>query len=389
MNALRKQLVVVAGTAPVPGETFIARDLEALRRNGWNIVCFGLDRRADAAGPAVGVSLKLAGALLRRLCTLWRRPQQALALLRAWRLVGRVANAARQADVILAHFAWLTADVAAVAAAVSGRPWICAVHAWDVFAHPHASLRAHLRGAAQVVACSEAARQAVVAAGYPEASIARVHHGLPLADYPCRAEQPETGRVIVAVGRLARKKGFDQLLRALALLPEDRRGGLQVVGDGWERARLEALAGELGLSDIVRFLGRLDPAETRRLMQSAALLVLPSRRLPNGDRDGIANVLLEAMALGVPVVTTTAGAAGEIIADHRNGILVPADDERSLSEAIGSLLADRPLRERLALAARATVEAQFDLRCTGAALSDVLASHVSVPASNASRQPAP
>jgi glycosyltransferase involved in cell wall biosynthesis len=229
----------------------------------------------------------------------------------------------------------------------------------------------------------------VVAAGYPEASIARVPHGLPLADYPCRAEQPETGRVIVAVGRLESKKGFDQLLRALALLPEDRRGGLQVVGDGRERARLEALAWKLGLSDEVRFHGRLDPAETRRLMQSAAMLVLPSRRLPNGDRDGIANVLLEAMALGVPVVTTTAGAAGEIIADHRNGILVPADDERSLSEAIGSLLADRPLRERLALAARATVEAQFDLRCTGAALSDVLASHVSVPASNASRQPAP
>ena len=384
-----KHLVVIAGRAPVPSETFIARDLEALRAHGWMCSCFGIDRRERDVGPPVGMSLKLAGALLRRLGCLWRRPRQALALLRAWRLVGRVAVAASQADVILAHFAWLTADVAGVAAALTKRPWICAVHAWDVFAHPPAHLRARLKGAGQVVACSEAARQAVVASGFPAADVAKIYHGLPLEAYPFRHGQSSESRVIIAVGRLEPKKGFDLLLRALASLNASQRGYLHLVGDGSERLRLESLARRLGLADAVSFHGHLDLAETRRLMQAAAILVLPSRRLRSGDRDGLANVLLEAMALGIPVVTTTAGAASEIIDDHFNGLLVPPEDVAALTAAIEALLADRPLRERLALAARATVETHFDARVIGAAFAQLLASHASVSASKAFRQAAP
>jgi glycosyltransferase involved in cell wall biosynthesis len=139
----------------------------------------------------------------------------------------------------------------------------------------------------------------------------------------------------------------------------------------------------------VRFHGRLAPDAVRRLMASASLLVLPSRRMPDGDRDGIANVLIEAMALGVPVVTTTAGAAEEVVGDRLTGRLVPPDDVPALAAAIDELLGDAEQRGRLAQAARTTVETYFDSRSTGVALSSLLASHARVRPISSSRQPAP
>ena len=385
------RLAVIAGTAPEPAETFIRRDLEGLRRRGWQVEVFGLNERFARYAPGHhGVrGVSLAAALLRRAWRLRRRPVQALGLLRAHRLAGRLADAAAQSDMLLAEFAWLTADLAAVASEVTGTPWVCAVHAWDIFAQPPAMVRARLADAAHVVACSAAAVRTVTGCGIGAARVSLVPHGLSLAEFPCRGSQPAAGAPLVAVGRIEPKKGFDLLIAALARLRAPETPVLHIAGDGSQRAALEALAARFGVQARVHFHGRLAPDAVRRLMAGAALLALPSRRLPDGDRDGIANVLLEAMALGVPVVTTTAGAAAEVVGDRVTGRLVPPDDVTALAAALEELLGDAEQRARLARTARATVETYFDSRLTGAALSSLLASHARVRPISSLRQPSP
>ncbi len=375
------RLAVIAGTAPEPSETFIRRDLEALRRHGWQVVVFGLNERAirrDSGARHATRRDHLAAALLRRAWRLRRRPAQALALLRAHRLAGRLADAAAQSDLLLAEFAWLTADLAAVASEATGTPLVCAVHAWDIFAQPPAMVRARLADAAHVIACSAAAARTVAGCGIGAARVSLVRHGLTLEEFPCRGSQPAADAPLVAVGRLEPKKGFDILIAALARLRAPETPVLHIAGDGSQRAALEALAVRLGVQARVKFHGCLAPDAVRRLMADAALLAMPSRRMPDGDRDGIANVLIEAMALGVPVVTTMAGAAAEVVGDRVTGRLVPPDDVPALAAALEELLGDAEQRARLAQAARATVETYFDSRLTGAALSSLLASHARV-----------
>lgn len=147
------------------------------------------------------------------------------------------------------------------------------------------------------------------------------------------SHSPNPRPVLVGVGRLVAKKGFDVLLRALAILrAEGVVVELRLAGDGPERSALQALAGTLGLSDQVRFLGwREDVAEVLRGMD---LFVLPSRDEPFGI------VVLEAMALGIPIIATATAGPLEIL-DHDTASLVAIDDVRAMAEAIRATLADR------------------------------------------------
>ena len=143
----------------------------------------------------------------------------------------------------------------------------------------------------------------------PRALVPIGYHGSDLTVFTPHQPQDETPSAcprILAVGRLVPKKGFDDLLRAARLLRE-RLSSFEVVliGDGVERPALEALAKDLNLKDRVRFLGSLSPAQVREEYKRADLVVMPSVLLDNGDRDGIPNVLVEAMAMKIPVVSTS------------------------------------------------------------------------------------
>ena len=356
------RIAVVCSEAPMPRETFLRRDIATLRSR-YDVRVFGLVRRAPDW----------------RLLTLLRHfPfRAALSLALRLRTVREIADFVADDGFILAHFAWTTADVAAAAARLSGRPWFCFVHAWDVFTRPAQELHRRTASATRLVACSQAAADACVAAGVDRNRIAVIHHGVfPVESQKSKVEslppstlQPSTSRptatrplAVIAVGRLVEKKGFDTLVRAWpAVIHAIPDATLRIVGDGPCAARLRRLADKVGgeKGGIV-FSGALSEAETLCSIASADMLVLPSRRLPDGDRDGIPNVILEAMALGVPVVTTDAGAAGEVVADGVSGRLLPSPLEPSaLAEAIFQLATDRPLRETLADNGRAVVRERF------------------------------
>ena len=160
----------------------------------------------------------------------------------------------------------------------------------------------------------------------------------------------ESDPFILAAGRLAHQKGFDLLIRAFAAAAaQSRQLRLIIAGEGPERQRLHDLAGELGLHMRVSFPGEV--RELSAMMQAAVAFILPSRY------EGFPNVLLEALAAGVPCVATDApGATREILADGAYGLLVPPEDVRALAQAIERITSDGQLRRRYAQAAPAAVE---------------------------------
>ena len=184
----------------------------------------------------------------------------------------------------------------------------------------------------------------------------------------------ESGRPpasLLAVGRLHQGKGFDDLLRAIALL-RNRSWNVQaeLVGDGPERNALARLARRLRIETAVRFRGWLPFDEVQRAMMKATVLVHPSA--PFGD--AVPTVIKEAMALGTPVVASSVAGIPELLDGGRCGVLVPPRRPESLADAIAILLGDLPRLRRLAYDARGFAEANFDLWRNGRRLADILRS---------------
>ncbi len=354
-------LTYLLGKHPCASETFIQREIDALRRRGWNIdvvSMYGASAIAPCSrGPFNGPLL--AATLRHALPLIFHLPRLPLQLLRHLPQTAALVQRIRTTGStdVHAHFAHLPADIALLAARQAGVRFTCSVHAWDVFAQPPAAIHRRLQPAAAVCACSQAAVDAVCAAGIEQQRVHLIRHGLPLAEY---AFAPARGnRRILAVGRLEPKKGFDVLLTACAQL----RGtpfSCQIIGEGSQRRPIEQLISRHNLTGAVSLRGAATPDEVRATMRTADVLVLPSRRLASGDRDGVANVLIEAMALGLPIITTTAGAAGEVVRDGVHGRLVPPDNAEALAAAIRMLLDNPDIRMRLARAARESIETDFD-----------------------------
>jgi glycosyltransferase involved in cell wall biosynthesis len=181
---------------------------------------------------------------------------------------------------------------------------------------------------------------------------------------------PEDRLLIGAVGRLAEEKGFDLLIRAAARLAEQGRDvGLAIAGDGPEHDRLQALIDELGAADRVRLWGFIaNPPEFYEAMDVYAL---------SSRREGLPNVLLEAMALEVPIVATRVAGVPKLLDDGANGVTIPPDDLGALVAALGGLCDDAALRSRLGQTGRETVVDGFSFTArmakVAAVYNDVLA----------------
>jgi glycosyltransferase involved in cell wall biosynthesis len=177
---------------------------------------------------------------------------------------------------------------------------------------------------------------------------------------PRPASGSKRPRVLI-VGGLVPKKGHRHLLKACAMLKEQGLDfELFVIGDGPLRARLRELASALGLDDRVVFTGGLPNDEAMAYFTPDAVLVHPSVYAPDGERDGFPTVISEAMAMGVPVVSTYVSGIPEVIRNRENGLLAPPEDPRALAEAIRELFSDRGLRDRIAAAGTATARELFD-----------------------------
>ncbi len=210
------------------------------------------------------------------------------------------------------------------------------------------------------LAVSDALRNQAVSRGFPAARTFTHYNGVDLTRfYPGEGGDVAT---ILHVGRLVEKKGTALLLRAFAEVSAAHpKARLAIVGDGPLRAGLERLAGELGLAEAVKFPGALTAEEVAELMRGAAMLVAPSRIARDGDSEGLPNVVVEAMASGLPVVASDHGGIAEALADGHSGFLVPEGAVEPLARCIADLLADPGLRARMGAAGRAIASERFDI----------------------------
>jgi glycosyltransferase involved in cell wall biosynthesis len=273
------------------------------------------------------------------------------------------------ADHLHAHFASTPARVGMLAHRLSGIPFTFTAHAKDIYLSDPQVLRGKLEAARAVVTCTEYNRGYLVKqfGSLADRKVRCIHHGLDTSQFKFHPRQTtENGEpVILSVARLVEKKGLEDLIAAADILR--RRGHafhVEIIGSGPQRETLKARAKQMGLAERVRLVGAQAHDAVCLAYQRASIFVLPCVVASNGDRDGIPNVLLEAMASGVPVVSTPVSGIPELIDPGVNGLLVPPHDANSLADAIETLLASRELCERLARAARAKLEASFSLEAS-------------------------
>lgn len=292
---------------------------------------------------------------------------------------GAVARYAVESEAAHIHagFAHVPASVAFWASRMTGIPFSFAAHAKDLYLSDRRSLLHKMNAARFVHTCTEANGEYLRGLGSTTPVIV-AYHGVDLSAWTDLDEQPRAGdkKRLLAVGRLVPKKGFETAIEALAIL---RRGGheieLDLVGDGPERSKLRELADRHGLNGAVLFHGSRPPHALREHYANADVMVLPSIQLANGDRDGIPNVLVEAMAMGVPVVSTRVSAIPELVRDGETGLLANPRDPVELADAIAKAIADPAASRERARLARLDVEERFDLRRNSARLADTLLRH--------------
>ena len=287
----------------------------------------------------------------------WKRFLQGLYL--AWDL--RQENVAH----LHAHFAHQATQVAMLASMLSGISYSFTGHAKDVYTGRPRNLSEKVAHAAFAVTCTNANQTYLrsLVAQKDRDKVELVYHGVDFEKFSPQSQSlhgDEGTPVVLSVGRLVAKKGFTDLIEALALL---RGRGVEfralLVGEGPDRRMLEERRRAAGLDEVLQMPGACTQEDLVEIYRSATVFALPCRVLKNGDRDGIPNVLMEAMAMAVPVVSTSISGIPELVRNGKNGLLVPERDSIALSNSIEAVIRDPALARRLGAEARLTVAGDF------------------------------
>ena len=277
-------------------------------------------------------------------------------------------------DAIHSHFIDAPAGVSRIASSLAGTPYSISAHAKDIYTSPEKALKRRLNCASFTATCT-AHNAAFLSSLAPKAAIRRIYHGVDIAAFPAKQEKSETQQppLIISVGRLRKKKGFDTLIDACALLnARNVRFRCNIIGYGPEDSALLHQIKLSKLHGIVSLLGKRPHDEVKRQMAHASVFALPCRITADGDRDGIPNVILEAMAMGVPVVSTDVSGVPEVVIDGENGLLVEPNDANALADAIEKILTDVRRAREMGRTGRCKVERKFSATQNIAELAELL-----------------
>ncbi|MGB3209667.1 MAG: glycosyltransferase family 4 protein [Desulforhopalus sp.] len=262
------------------------------------------------------------------------------------------------------HFAHSPTSVTLFASLLSGIPFSFTAHAKDIYTSEKEKLRKKISRAEFVVTCTKHNQQYLQKiAGSSTPPIYCIYHGIDLdlfrqIDVQTEAHNPYK---ILTVARMTQKKGLPTIYRALARL---RQKGIQfqhtLIGDGDDREKILGLISSLGLVDHCRWIGTQTHDEVLLHFKASDLFVLGCEIAENGDRDGIPNVLVESLAMGVPALSTSVSAIPEIIIDEKTGLIVPPSDPECLEKAMIRMLTDQQLRKRVISGGQQYVKESFD-----------------------------
>jgi colanic acid/amylovoran biosynthesis glycosyltransferase len=276
-----------------------------------------------------------------------------------------------------AHFGTVSTSIARLAAAMAGIGYSFTAHAKDIY-HAYDDqqhLHLKLRDADATITVSDF-NVAYLRETYGAERVTRIYNGLDLERFEW-SEPKDGADEILAVGRLVEKKGFHILIEAVRLMRETGRAPLcRIIGSGEEQGHLAAQIRDAGLEATVRLEGPRPQAEVIAAMRQAAVLACPCVVGSDGNRDGLPTVLLEAMAVGLPVVSTDVVGIPELVRDGQTGLIAPEADPEALAAALMRMTDEAGLRRRLSTAARALIEEEFDVTRSAAALREVFAASV-------------
>ena len=389
---------------PYLTETFILREMDWVRRSNIEVHIFSLlkphatlvHERANDLLPNTHYSSLLGWKVLAaQLYFLRRHPGKYFTAL--WRLIRQVSREpkvllgavalfpksvffARRleelgVDHVHAHFVWLEALAAGVAKDLTGITFTVHPHAFGLFGRNRRDVVRTLENATAVVTVSEFHRTYIadLTTAISEEDIEVVHYGIETDHFvPAEEEPPGTIRIL-SVGRAVEKKGHEYLIAACGTLADRGHDFVCdiVVGSGGNRAALQEQIEESGLEGRVRLLDSYDEHGIVPIYQQSHIFALPCVVAADGDRDGLPNVLIEAMSCGLPVVTTPVTGIPELVRDGATGLLVAERDAAGLADALERLLLDEGLRRRLGVDARTAVENGFQIQNTASQLAGV------------------
>jgi glycosyltransferase involved in cell wall biosynthesis len=384
-------LAVVLKGYPRLSETFIAQELRALEQRGHRFAIWSLrhpyDDRTHPIHAEIQAPLKYLPEYLyqepvRVLCGLarcagkrgfWRAARVWLGDLARDLTANRVrrfgqalvlaAELPPETRFLYAHFLHTPASVTRYAGLIRGIGWGFSAHAKDIWTIPDWEKREKIAECRFGVTCTGSGAEHLRGLDPSGERIDLVYHGLDLSRFPPPPEvRPENPRfTLLSVGRLVAKKGYDDLLNALTLLPEELDWRLVHIGGGELKREIESQARALGLEDRIDWQGKRAQYDVVAAMREADLFVLPSKIADDGDRDGLPNVLMEAASQKLPILSTDVSAIPEFVTDGIHGRLVAPGDPGALAAAIAELAADPEKRAAMAEAAFARVTAEFGM----------------------------
>jgi glycosyltransferase involved in cell wall biosynthesis len=391
----RKILVLLKGY-PRLSETFIAQELLGLEKAGFELAIVAMRRPTDKKRHPVHDEIRatvdylpeyLHEEPLRVLKAIWKirkLPGFRPALKQLWQDLKRDVSRNRvrrfgQAAVLVAewpqdarwlhvHFIHTPASVASYASQISGMPWTVSAHAKDIWTSKDWDLAEKLARADWAVTCTAVGYEKLNSLSGGRGNVNLSYHGLDLERFPHvdgeRSERDGTDPTdpvrILSVGRAVKKKGYDTVLKALALLPTDLQWRFTHIGGGEELPGLKALATELGIADKIVWTGSMDQRHVLTHYREADLFTLACRITADGDRDGLPNVLVEAASQRLMAVSTTVSGISELFRNEENALLVGPDDAEALSGALSRAVTTPSLRHRLGAAAETRVRRDFD-----------------------------
>jgi glycosyltransferase involved in cell wall biosynthesis len=392
-----RSIGVVLKGYPRLSETFITQELLALEQRGFSLALFSLRRPTDRATHPVHAEITAPITYLpeylhhdlRRVFRAWRNARKLpgyRAAFAAWakdfrrdptrsraRRFGQALVLAVElpADVahLHAHFMHTPASVTRYAAMLRGLAWSCSAHAKDIWTIPDWEKREKLAACAWTATCTagNALHLRNLAGVAPQVDL--VYHGIDTNRFPAPnaarhesdGSEPGSPVTILSVGRAVDKKGYDDLLHALALLSLQQHWRFEHIGGGPLSPALERIARKLGLHERIRWRGPQAHAAVLDAYRNADIFVLPCRISSDGDRDGLPNVLLEAQSQRVACLSTRVSGIPELIVDGVTGLLVEPRSPAALAAALARLIGDPSLRRTLANAGFERVTKQFSL----------------------------
>ena len=395
---MHPSITIIVKGYPRLSETFIAQEIHALEARGFNLNIASLRHPTDPTSHPVHNQIRAPVLYLPeylyqeplRLIRAWWRSRGKPGYNSAWRAWlsdlrrDRTTNRVRRfgqalvlamelpddSRFLYAHFLHTPASVARYTSMITGIPWACSAHAKDIWTTPDWEKKQKLYDCEWLVSCTAANVRHLKSLSPDPDKVTLVYHGLDFDRFGEPPRQAGRGTVgddnsrplcILSVGRAVEKKGFDDLLQALADLPPELNWRFVHIGGGALVKRLKRRASNLGLLENIDWQGPQPFDVVLRAYRAADIFVLPCRIAEDGDRDGLPNVLLEAQSQKVPCITTRVSGIPELVEDGVTGILVEQQDPAALAGAIEMLLTNSELRARLGRAGFERVRAQFSL----------------------------